>query len=266
MARPEKPKPPAAEEPRSESAELARALCSRACPKIPRSTAREQAAERLLANLLDWHWRESKQTWWEYFRALELPPAERLEDRAVLAELTFVSVVGTEKKSSVCRYEFPEQEHSIKLGSNAHDPDTDKGAGEVLALGDDFVHLKRGPSMTGHPRALIAGGPLNTKAHAARLLALAARCRAVLRTGTTRSARLASCWFAIRRAAGKPPEFRLVERGRRHACCAIQRLALALGSLGARRAGPARFGQDLSRGGDDRRPGARRQARRRDLQ
>ncbi|MEI9953401.1 MAG: hypothetical protein WDO74_31595 [Pseudomonadota bacterium] len=51
-------------------------------PEDPALDSKEQAAERLMANLLDWHWRESKQTWWEYFRALELPPAERVEDRS----------------------------------------------------------------------------------------------------------------------------------------------------------------------------------------
>ncbi len=116
LDRPEKPKPAPADDPQNESAEVAKRLLAR-LPEDPALDSKEQAAERLMANLLDWHWRESKQTWWEYFRALELPPAERVEDRSALAGLEFVSVIGTEKKSSVCRYEFPEQEHSIKLGS-----------------------------------------------------------------------------------------------------------------------------------------------------
>ena len=84
LERPEKPKPTVAEEPRSESEELAKRLLAR-LPEDPALDSAKQAAERLMANLLDWHWRESKQTWWEYFRALELPPAERVEDRAALA-------------------------------------------------------------------------------------------------------------------------------------------------------------------------------------
>ncbi|HEX2672590.1 MAG TPA: TM0106 family RecB-like putative nuclease [Polyangiaceae bacterium] len=222
LERPDAPKPPAAEDPRTESEELAKRLLER-LPEDPALDTREQAAERLMANLLDWHWRESKQTWWEYFRALELPPAERLEDRSVLAGLRFVSVVGTEKKSSICRYEFSEQEHSLKAGTQVHDPDTGKGAGEVLALGDDFVHLKRGPSMSGHPTALIAGGPIATKAHAARLLALG---RDILENGTAfRAARELLVRNPPR--CGQNTQIPLVLEGE-DTVVAIQRLALAL--------------------------------------
>ncbi|HEY3255584.1 MAG TPA: TM0106 family RecB-like putative nuclease, partial [Polyangiaceae bacterium] len=222
LQRPEKPQPASADEPRTESEELAKRLLE-CLPEDPALDTPEQAAERLMANLLDWHWRESKQTWWEYFRALELPPAERVEDRAPLAGLRFASVVGTEKKSSVCRYEFPEQEHAIKLGSDPHDPDTGKGAGEVLALGDDFVHLKRGPSMTGHPTALIASGPIATKAHAARLLALG---RDILeRADSSHAARELLVRNPPR--CGQNPGTPLVAEGE-DTVLAIQRLALAL--------------------------------------
>jgi len=222
LERPEAPKPASAEEPRNESEELARRLLER-LPEDPALDSREQAAERLLASLLDWHWRESKQTWWEYFRALELPATERIEDRSVLAELRFVGVVGSEKKSRICRYEFPEQEHALKVGSGAHDPDTEKSAGEVLALGDDFVLLKRGPSMTGHPRALIPGGPIPTKGHAARLLALG---RDFLEQGNSfRAARELLVRNPPR--CGQNPQTNLVFHGE-DTVLAIQRLALAL--------------------------------------
>ncbi|MEI9953400.1 MAG: hypothetical protein WDO74_31590 [Pseudomonadota bacterium] len=132
-------------------------------------------------------------------------------------------MIGTEKKSSVCRYEFPEQEHSIKLGSQPDDPDTGKGAGEVLALGDDFVHLKRGPSMKGHPTALIAGGPIATKAHAGRLLALG---RDILEQGDSfRAAR--ELLLRNPPSCGQNPENSLVGDGE-DTVLAIQRLALAL--------------------------------------
>jgi len=221
LDRPETPLPAAAE-PLTEPEELAQRLLAR-LPEDPALDTKEQAGERLMANLLDWHWRENKQTWWEYYRALELPSVERLEDHSALAALTFASVVGNEKKSSVYRYDFPRQEHSIKLGSKPHDPDTKKGAGDVLALGDDFLHLKRGPSMTEHPRALIAGGPIATKGHAGRLLALG---RDILEQGNTfRAARELLVRNPPR--CGQPPKIPLVAEGEDTAL-AIQRLALAL--------------------------------------
>ena len=222
LERPEPPKPATAEEPLNESAEVAQRLLAR-LPEDPALDTKEQAAERLMANLLEWHWRESKQTWWEYFRTLELPPTERVEDRAALAGLKFVSVVGTEKKSSVCRYDFPEQEHAIKSGSDPHDPDTGKDAGEVLVLGDDFVHLKRGPSMKEHPTALIASGPIQTKAHAGRLLALG---RDIAEDGNSfRAARELLLRSPPR--CGQSPGIPLVAEGE-DTVLAIQRLALSL--------------------------------------
>lgn len=180
LGRPEKPKAPPVDEPQHESADLAKRILSR-LPEDPALDTKEQAAERLMANLLDWHWREGKQAWWEHFREGDLAPAERLDDRSVLSDLTFAGVVRTEKKSSICRYDFPKQEHAFKVGSKVFDPDLKKesgsgeraaAAGEIFELGATFVHLKRGSSMTTHPRALMVGGPIDTRGHAARLLAL----------------------------------------------------------------------------------------------
>lgn len=222
LERPARVEAASVDEPRSESEELAQRLLER-LPEDPALDTTTQAAERLAANLLDWHWRESKQTWWEYYRTLELPPDERFEDRSVLSGLEFVSVVGSDKKSSIHRYRFPEQEHAIKCGSVPRDPDTEKGAGEVLALGDDFVDLKRGPSLTGHPKALIAGGPIPTKAHAARLLRLG---RDILEHG---NAFPAARELLVRNPprCGQDPQIPLVAPGE-DTLRAIQRLALAL--------------------------------------
>ncbi len=226
LGRPAKPQVPAVAEPEHESVAVAQRILAR-LPEDPALDTKAQAAERLMANLLDWHWREEKQTWWEHFRARELPPAERREDRSVLAELKFVSVVGTEKRSTVCRYEFPEQEHSIKLNSDPFDPDTEKGAGEIMALGDTFVDLKRGPSMTEHPRALIPGRPLITKAHAARLLAIG---RSIEVDGIAAQGSFhAACELLVRNAprCGQNPQIPLINPGE-DTVVAIQRLALAL--------------------------------------
>jgi len=220
LARPDMVQPASTEDPH-ESEQVAQQLLAR-LPEDPALDTPEQAAERLMVNLLEWHYRESKQTWWEYFRVRDLPAAERLEDRAVLADLRFSSVVGAEKKSSVYRYEFPEQEHAIKVGSGPHDPETGKSAGEVLALGDDFVHLKRGQSGT-HPTALIVAGPIPTKAHAARLLALG---RDILNRGDSFPA---ARELLLRHPprCGQNPEDPLVFVGE-DAGHAIERLALSL--------------------------------------
>ena len=226
LGRPEPPKATPVEEPQRESTELAKQLLA-GLPEDPALDTPEQATRRLTANLLDWHWREEKQSWWEYFRTRELPPSERLGDRSILAELAFQSVVGTLKKSSVCRYTFPEQEHSIKSNADVVDPDTEKGAGSIVQLGDGFIDLKRGPSMTTHPRALIGGKPIVTKTHAARLLALG---RAILNPGSEASGSFRAARELLVRNApncGQKPTQNLVTEGE-DTVAAVTRLALVL--------------------------------------
>jgi uncharacterized protein len=44
-----------------------------------------QQANWILAHFLDWYPREKKSVWWEYFRLLELPDDELLEEKAALS-------------------------------------------------------------------------------------------------------------------------------------------------------------------------------------
>jgi predicted RecB family nuclease len=130
-------------------------------------------ARRLLADLLEFHWREAKSGWWEHFRALELPAADRLEDRSVLAQLSHVGEVGRVKQSIVHRYEFPEQEHSVRLLPSPIDPDTGESPGTVVDLKPRHVDIKRGlRSSAPHPRALIVGKPIRSELLSDSLLAL----------------------------------------------------------------------------------------------
>jgi predicted RecB family nuclease len=132
-------------------------------------------ARRLLADLLEFHWREAKSGWWEHFRAAELAPADRLEDRSAIAELTYVGEVGKIKQSVVHRYAFPEQEHSLRLTPSPIDPDTKESAGSVVDIKPRHVDIKRGIRSTApHPRALIVGKPIRSELLADGLFALGA--------------------------------------------------------------------------------------------
>jgi predicted RecB family nuclease len=153
-----------------ETANLAKRL-SAGFPEDPALDSDDQRTKRLVANLLDWHWREAKSSWWEWHRTVELPRDEHLEDRAVLGGLTFVEDVGPVKRSRLHRYEFPEQEHRIRVGDKVQDPETEELAGEVMAVEGTHIDLKRNPK-TPHPKALIPGGPPGTKNHRARLFDL----------------------------------------------------------------------------------------------
>jgi len=142
---------------------------------LPEDASRDtpdQAGRRLIANLLEWHWREAKSGWWEYFRARELPPDDRLDDRSALASLELVDVVGEVKQSLVYRYRFPEQEHAIRRVPSPVDPDTENVVNvvDVVAGQIDLKRSKR--SNSPHPSALVPGKPIEAKDQAESLLSL----------------------------------------------------------------------------------------------
>ncbi|HEX3775438.1 MAG TPA: TM0106 family RecB-like putative nuclease [Polyangiaceae bacterium] len=225
LGRPEQSKSVKPEPEEQERARLAKLLLS-GLPDDPALDEREQAAKRLLANLLDWHWREEKQTWWEHFRARELAPAERLEDRSVLAELKFAGVVGSEKRSKILRYEFPAQDHSIKPNRESFDPDREKSAGAILEVGDGYVLLKR-TSESEHPRALIPSGPIPTKGHAQRLLELG---RSIANAGVNARGELAAARDLLLRNAPRTanPQQKSLILPNEDTVAGITRLALEL--------------------------------------
>ncbi|HEY6078027.1 MAG TPA: TM0106 family RecB-like putative nuclease, partial [Polyangiaceae bacterium] len=129
---------------------------------------------RLLADLLDFHWREAKSGWWEHYRALELAPPDRLEDRSAIAELSYAGVVGRVKQSAIHRYTFPEQEHGLRLVPAPIDPDTKRSSGEVLDIRARHLDIRRGPRLAvPHPRALVVGTPIKSTVLAQSLLAFA---------------------------------------------------------------------------------------------
>jgi uncharacterized protein len=118
----------------------------------------EQKARWLLAQLLEWHRREDKSMWWEYYRLCTLSDDELIEEKNALGGLVYLGVVEETKTSYIHRYEFPVQDHSIDRALEVHDPDTESSAGTLVTI-DEFsrtIDLKRGKkSEKLHPTALI---------------------------------------------------------------------------------------------------------------
>ena len=83
---------------------------------IPTERNEEQQARWILANILDWHRREEKAVWWEYFRLADLSAEDLLEERAGLSGLTFVGTAGGTAKAPIHRYRFPPQETELRGG------------------------------------------------------------------------------------------------------------------------------------------------------
>jgi uncharacterized protein len=94
----------------------------------------EQQARWLMAQLLEWHRREEKAAWWEYFRLLDLPLEDYEDERSALAGLTFEATVGGTPRKPVHRYVFPPQEHDVRRGDEACVPVTGKSLGKIVGI------------------------------------------------------------------------------------------------------------------------------------
>jgi predicted RecB family nuclease len=94
----------------------------------------EQHARWLMAHLLEWHRREEKAAWWEYFRLLELPLEDYEDERSALARLDFLSTAGGTPRKPVHRYVFPPQEHDVRRGDEICVPITGKTIGRIAGV------------------------------------------------------------------------------------------------------------------------------------
>lgn len=75
----------------------------------------EQQARWILAYLLEWHRREEKAVWWEYFRLRDLTVDELVSEKAALGHLTLVGQVDATKTGiPVHRYRFEQQDTDIR--------------------------------------------------------------------------------------------------------------------------------------------------------
>ena len=114
-----------------QSAALAEALIAN-IPADPEARSAEEAARALLANLLDWHRRESKSEWWEYFRLKDLIDEDLFDERSAIAGLAFIGTVDVIRKIPVDRYQFDRQETDVRRGDSACQ--RDDTIGDVVAI------------------------------------------------------------------------------------------------------------------------------------
>ena len=136
---------------------------------------KEQQAKWILANILDWHRREKKSQWWEYFRLCDLSNEDLLDEKSALSGLEFVGEVPREKgRVPIHRYSFPLQETDLKEGDNLR---TTGGisVGSVYALSqeDRTVDIKKAEKTANlHPVGIFSYTDVPTDVLAAALFKL----------------------------------------------------------------------------------------------
>jgi predicted RecB family nuclease len=128
-----------------------------------------QRGTRLLADLLDWHRREARPEWWEYFRRLQAGEDELVEDPAAVGRLGPPVLVRTDRRGNVWRLDFPPQDTKARPGDQRWlDPRTERPPGTVAAIDAErgWLELRRADRL-GPPscRALVPAGPIDDASH-----------------------------------------------------------------------------------------------------
>jgi predicted RecB family nuclease len=117
----------------------------------------EQHAAWLLAQMLDFHRREDKATWWEYYRLSDLDAEELLEEKSGLSSLTLQASVGGTTKCPIHRYAFPPQETDLRPGKKLKaEGGASLGSVEAISVEGRTIDIKKtGAFADIHPAAVF---------------------------------------------------------------------------------------------------------------
>ena len=199
--------PPEIDE-RARRVEELRARLLAGLPELRGDRDDEQQARWLLAFMLDYHRREDNVAWWEYFRLVEMPEDELMDERGAVAGLEFVETArriankktGRPTGSVVDRYRYPPQEMEIEAGDSVSLQDA-KSFGRVVDVDRKArtIDVRKGPKRaTTHPTAMFEFNTVPAKPQAEAMF----RIGEVLASG-------AAGFAAARALLGRePPRFR----------------------------------------------------------
>jgi predicted RecB family nuclease len=157
----------------TQKGELARVeeLATRLIGRMPADPTQRTSSEQgrwLLAQLLSWHRREDKATFWQFHYWMGLQEAQLIDERDPIAGLEPMEPVGelTAKGRQVWRYRFPPQDYDLPRGAEVYDPGKQQAnpagkikdwrVGVVVAVDDAerTIDLKRDVREP-HPRAIV---------------------------------------------------------------------------------------------------------------
>ncbi len=124
----------------------------------------EQQARFLLAHMMEFHRRESKASWWEYFRVLALDETEYGDERRVITGLTFLEEVEA-GRAPLHRYRFSTQELDARGGDDLRDVDGNS-FGKVVAVNysNQTIDIKKRMNTASvHPASLLLHSQVSSK-------------------------------------------------------------------------------------------------------
>jgi uncharacterized protein len=165
VPRPEREQKPPKEE-ASEWARRVEAIRARLLRDItaePEARTPGEHARQLLADLVDWHRRDAKPGWREYFRVRSLTEEELIDESGPIGalgqEVNRGRIAEPRSRSDRYEYSFPPQEHGIKVGDKVECPVTAQALGTVIEIDRlaNIVAVKRSTGLERPPRAMAQG-------------------------------------------------------------------------------------------------------------
>ena len=125
-------------------------------PMDPRERSTDQQARYALAHMMEFHRREDKAGWWEYFRVLGLEEGEFSDERRALRGLVFEAVVDA-KRAPLQRYGFPPQELDARPRDDVYDREGNRiGTVEAINYAARTIDIKKtARTADEHPTAAV---------------------------------------------------------------------------------------------------------------
>lgn len=134
-------------------------------PFEPKERTDEDAARFILAHMMEFHRREEKAAWWEYFRILDLDEADLIDERRAITGLEFTEELVA-SSAPLHRYQYdPDQELDVRRGDEVLGVDGKKiGKIEEVNYPECTVDIKkRKDTATSHPNAVLLYNYISSK-------------------------------------------------------------------------------------------------------
>jgi len=144
-------------------------------PIDPDARTKEQQARWVLAYILEWHRRENKAVWWEFFRLRDLTSDELVGERAAISKLSFINTVSLSPRGiPTDRYRFEQQDTDLR-GDEDLKAIGGENLGKAVAISTDArtVDVKKtAKTKEIHPEAVFAHTVFDCKEQASSLFRL----------------------------------------------------------------------------------------------
>lgn len=144
-------------------------------PVDPEARTKEQQARWILAHILEWHRRENKALWWEFFRLRDLTADELVGERAAISRLSFIGTVSLSPKGiPIDRYYFEQQDTDLR-GDEDLRSIGGENFGKAVDVSTDARTIdvrKTAKTKDLHPDAIFAHTVFDSKEQAASLFRL----------------------------------------------------------------------------------------------